>query len=157
MTTIQTATKLVRPTKTSRRIKCPKLTTADLRNDAKMLQWIAAIQTAPINVYDAKLFDIFAAAECALDHGDNPPALFAWIVNGRRWHMLTNEQDDRAQQRLRRLRNPEREAERNRRQNDVAEERHEAVSLGEMLQEVKEKLFGISGVHKTNLRSRGGK
>ncbi len=110
MTTIQATKKLVRPTKTTRRVKCPKLTTADLRNDAKVLQWIAATQTTPINVFDAKLFDIFAAAECALDHGENPPALFVWVVNGKRWNLLTNSQDDAARQRVLRIRNPERMA-----------------------------------------------
>ena len=110
MTTVQATKKLVRPTKTTRRVKCPKLTSADLRSDAKVLQWIAATQTTPINVYDRKLFDIFAAAECALDHGENPPALFVWIVNGKRWDLLTNSQDDAARQRVLRIRNPERMA-----------------------------------------------
>lgn len=92
------------------RNKPPKLCTADLRNDAKVLGWYAAIKAAPVSLYDHKLFNVFAAAECALDHGHNPPALFAWIVTGQHWDMLTNEQDDAARQRLLRLRDPQRAA-----------------------------------------------
>ena len=144
MTTIQATKKLVRPTKTTRRVKCPKLTTEDLRNDAKVLQWIAATQTTPINVFDAKLFDIFAAAECALDHGENPPALFVWIVNGKRWDLLTNSQDDAARQRVLRIRNPEHAAERKRLRQlgeDFAPAFSEPLFAGDVARELINKLF----------------
>lgn len=77
-------------------------------NDATVFQWYASTKTTPVSIYDAELFDVFAAAECALDNGDNPPALFAWIVHGSRWDMLTNAQDDVARQRVLKLRNPKR-------------------------------------------------
>lgn len=139
MTVIRTTRKLVRTTKTRRPTRFTKLTTADLRDDAKVLESYAATKTTPVSVYDAELFDVFAAAECALDHGDNPPALFAWLVHGRRWDMLTNAQDDVARQRVLKLRNHKRWAEREtqrRRDDDSIEERREPVSLGDVLADI---------------------
>ena len=146
VTTIRATKKVSKATKTRRPRRLPKFKAEDLSNDAKVLELFSATKTTPVSVYDVELLNVFAAAECALDHGENPSALFAWIVNGRRWHMLTNDQDDRAQQRLHRMRYPHRETERNRRQNDVAEERHEAVSLGDVLRDLTKKLSGITGV-----------
>ena len=144
MSTIQSHQKLARATKTARPVKGPKLTTADLRNDAKVLQWYAANKTTPVSLYDAQLFNIFAAAECALDHGDDPPALFGWIVSGRRWDMLTNEQDDAARQRVRRLRNPEHAAKLRRMRElgeDFAPAFSEPQSAGDIANELLAKLF----------------
>ena len=148
VSTIRAAKKVSKATKTRRPRRLPKLKAEDLSNDAKVLELFSATKTTPVSVFDVELLNVFAAAECALDHGENPPALFSWIVNGRRWHMLTGDQDDRAQQRLRRLRNPEREAERSRRQNEYEAncKRPEPCSLGDVLHGVLEKLFGVSGV-----------
>ena len=120
-----------------------KLTTSDLHNNAKLLEWYATTKTTPVSLYDAELFNVFAAAECALDHGDNPPALFAWIIHGRRWDMLTNEQDDAARQRVLELRNPEREAKRRRRNDylDTTREIAEPCSAGDVVREIVGKLF----------------
>ncbi len=120
-----------------------KLITADLRDNAKVLEWYAATKTASVSLYDAELFNVFAAAECALDHGENPPALFAWIIHGRRWGMLTNEQDDAARQRVLKLRNPEREAKRRRRHDDddSTGELSEPLFVGDIVRELINKLF----------------
>ena len=103
------------PRKTS---KPPKLTTEDLRHDAKLLDLFHAmtrLKNPVLKNCEADLLNVFCAAERALEHGDDPPALFVHIVRDRQWQLITNEQEDRARQRLRRLRNPEREAERRRR------------------------------------------
>ena len=125
----------------------PKLTTADLRDDAKVLEWYAATKTTRVSLYDAELFNVFAAAECALSHGDNPPALFSWIVRGRHWDMLTNSQDDPARQRVLRLRNPEREA-KLRRMRELGEDFAPAFSkpesAGDIVNELIQKLFSPS-------------
>ena len=53
---------------------------------------------------------------------------------------------DAARQRVLKLRNPEREAERRRRQHDDAEHQPELCSAGDALREVLKKLFGTNGV-----------
>ncbi len=95
--------------------KLPTLTKADLRNDGKLLAWFNAEKrrrnSAPKD-HGFHLLDVFGAAERALEHGDDPPALFAFIVNRKQWHLVTDGQEDRAVRRLRRMRNPIRDAQR---------------------------------------------
>lgn len=47
---------------------------------------------------------VFCAAERALEHGANPPALFAGIIKNKRKDYVTQTQEDRALKRLRRVR-----------------------------------------------------
>lgn len=128
-------------TKNSQRPKrIPPLTTADLRSDAKLLAWFKAAtsQQNPVvrDSYTDRL-NVFAAAERALELGDDPPALFAYIVGRKQWELISCAQEDRAQHRLRRLRNPEREAERRRRQygDDNSRRPREPVAVGNILRE----------------------
>ena len=89
------------------------LTTEDLRDDAKLLEWFktATRRKHPsLKNCDADCRFVFEAAECALSEGNDPPALFMFIINNNRRDYITQAQEDRALQRLRRLRNPKREA-----------------------------------------------
>ena len=87
-----------------------KILTEHLRDDESLLSWFefATIRKRPlVTACEADRLFVFCAAERALEHGDNPPALFADIVKNRRTDFITQAQEDRARQRLRRLRNPE--------------------------------------------------
>ena len=91
------------PTKTS----LPRFTADDLRDNAKMRTWFQAmtkIKGASLKDCEADLLNVFCAAERALEHGRNPGALFVRIVSGKLWDNITQQQDDRARQRLRALR-----------------------------------------------------
>lgn len=78
-----------------------KLTTADLRDTATLLDWFhaASKRKNPV-VSDADRLNVFAAAERSLEKGDNPVAVFAHIVSERRWDFISCEQEDRARRRL---------------------------------------------------------
>lgn len=117
----------------------PKLTKTDLRNDAKLLDWYNTL-TQRKNSLDTDchvdLLNIFCAAERALEHGDDPPALFVFIVTGKRWELITNEQEDRALQHIRRLRHPEREAQRRRgRDDDDTGKPSEPLAVGDIIRD----------------------
>ena len=91
------------------------LTTEDLRDDAKLLNWYHAATNGKnpiVKKSETNRLNVFAAAERALEFGDDPPALFNFIVREKQFDFITQAQEDRAHQRLRRLRNPKREAER---------------------------------------------
>lgn len=88
-----------------------KFTVDDLRDNAKLLAWFRAmtqIKNAWLKDCDADLLNVFAAAERAIEIGTNPGGLFVRIVRGKLWNKITQQQEDRARQRLRKLRNPER-------------------------------------------------
>ena len=130
------------------------LTTEDLRDDAKLLAWF---QTATRRKHpslkncDADCRFVFEAAERALSEGNDPPALFMFIINNNRRDYITQAQEDRARQRLRRLRNPEREAERKRRHDDDDDDtqpRTEPVAVGDILQKLVNSILP-----KTSIRS----
>lgn len=88
-----------------------KLTTADLRDDATLLDWFhAAIKRKNPVVSDADRLNVFAAAERALEVGGNPPALFAHIVSEHQWQFISCEQEDRARKRLVALRRAQRDS-----------------------------------------------
>jgi hypothetical protein len=121
-----------------RPVGIPTVTTADLRDDAKLLAWFKAATQRKHRILkncEAELRFVFEAAERALSEGNNPPALFVDIINHNRRDYITQAQEDRAQHRLRRLRNPEREAER-KRQRDDAEQPHSApLAVGDIVRE----------------------
>ncbi len=127
--------------------KQPKLTSEDLRNDARLLAWFRSEtekRHPAIKDCEANLLNVFAAAERALEHGESPPALFVHVVNGRQWHLITDHQDERARQRLRRLRNPGRDTQR--RQDEDHERQPEPCSVGNALRDVLQKRFGMNCV-----------
>lgn len=124
-----------------KKTKPPKLTTEDLRHDAKSLDLFHAmtrLKNPVLKDCEADKLNVFCAAERALEHGDDPPALFVHIVREKQWQLITNEQEDRARYRLRRLRNPEREAERRRRHDDddSAGEISEPLFAGDIVREL---------------------
>lgn len=83
-----------------------------LRDDTQLLAWFRDATTRPLPVIqacEANLLRIFGAAERSLEHGDNPPALFASLVSQGAWEKITQQQESRAHQRLRLLENPSRE------------------------------------------------
>ena len=111
------------------------LTTEDLRDDAKLLDWYNAATNGKnpiVKKSEANRLNVFAAAERALEFGDNPPALFISIVKQHAWHLITQPQEDRAWQRLRRLRNPES----NRRKKRDDDEVSEPVSVGDIVRSI---------------------
>ena len=122
-----------------------KLERDDLRDDETLANWFKAATTRKRPVVTDCYKDwlnVFAAAERALELGTNPVALFAHIVGEHQWQLISNEQEDRARHRLRRLRNPEREAERLRRHDDddSTGELSEPLFVGDMLAEFVAKL-----------------
>lgn len=126
--------------KSSQRPKrIPTLTTADLKDDAKLFAWFKAMSGQRHSVVRDTYTDrmnVFAAAERALEVGDDPPALFAYIVSRKQWELISCAQEDRGHQRLRRLRNPEREAERKRHHDEDAESRTEPVAIGDIVRNI---------------------
>lgn len=122
-------------TSSKRSQRFPTLTAADLRSDAKLLACFkaATVQRNPIvrDTYTDRL-NVFAAAERALEVGDDPPALFAHIVGRKQWELISDAQEGRALSRLRRLRNPQREAER-RRPRDDGQPPSEPAAVGDVL------------------------
>ena len=129
-----------------------RLTTEDLRDDAKLVEWINEAtkrrNSLVKDCFDDRL-NVFAAAERALEVGGNPPALFVHIVGRKQWELISCAQEDRALQRLRRLRNPEREAERKRRHDDDdTQPRTEPVAMSDILQKLVNSILP-----KTSIRS----
>ena len=120
---------------TRRPSKPPRLTIEDLCDDAKLLDWYNAATNGKhpiVKKSEANRLNVFAAAERALEFGDNPPALFISIVKQHAWHLITQPQEDRAWQRLRRLRNPES----NRRKKRDDDEVSEPVSVGDIVRSI---------------------
>ena len=114
------------------------LTTEDLRDDAKLLDWFNEATKRRNRVLrdnETDRLNVFAAAERALEVGDNPPALFAHIVGEQQWQLISCEQEDRGWQRLKRLRNPGREPQR-RHDYDDAEPRPEPCSIGDIVRDL---------------------
>ena len=86
-----------------------KLTTEDLGDDATLLDWFNAAtrRRAPVVISsESDRLNVFAAAERALEVGANPVALFAHIVAGHQWHLISLAQEDRARKRLHALHRP---------------------------------------------------
>jgi hypothetical protein len=83
-----------------------KLTEQILQDDQQLHDWfiMATKRRKPvIENCENHLVMVFGAAERALEVGDNPPALFAMIVSQEKWDLISQEQDKRAQIRLKRL------------------------------------------------------
>ncbi len=87
---------------------CSPLRAAILKNDdltdtGKLLAWMAAIcklPDAPLNDTDTDRINLLGAAERAIEKGRNPPAMLWAIVKGHKWHLITQAQERRAQERL---------------------------------------------------------
>ena len=113
------------------------LTTDILRDDAKLVELFNEAtkrRTPVVRDNETDRLNFFAAAERALEVGDNPPALFAHIVGEQQWQLISCEQEDRGWQRLKRLRNPGREPQR-RHDDDDAEQRPEPCSIGDIVRD----------------------
>lgn len=85
------------------------LSEADLRDDAKLAAWYAHATSRRKPVIDPSeenRIRVFAAAERALEAGDQPVGLFAWIVAGAKWDYITSDQVDRAARRVSAARAP---------------------------------------------------
>jgi hypothetical protein len=117
--------------------KLPTLTKAELRDNAKLLAWFTAEKRRRNYVrpdHGFHLLNVFCAAERALEHGHDPPALFVFIVNNSQWHLITDGQEDRAVRRLRRMRNPIRETQR--RTHPDLDRTNEPSSIGDTLRDL---------------------
>jgi len=80
------------------------LTVDVLRDDQRLLAWFkdASGRRKPVITWtEANLLHVFGAAERALELGDAPVGLFARIVAGAAWGMISNDQADRARNRIR--------------------------------------------------------
>jgi hypothetical protein len=87
-----------------------KITTELLRDGPALARWhtYASSRRRPvIGNSENDRQHVFAAAERALEEGDDPPRLFAHIVGKRQWKLITNAQDDRAAKRVKALRSRE--------------------------------------------------
>ena len=83
-----------------------KLGKEDLADDARLDAWYrdAVSRRKPvIRDSEANRLRVFGAAERALEEGDKPPALFAKIVSGEKWDLITQAQEQRAVDRLKRF------------------------------------------------------
>ena len=120
------------------------LTTKDLRDDDKLLEWFNTATNGKhpiVKKSEANRLNVFAAAERALEFGDDPPALFNFIVREKQFDFITQAQEDRAHQRLRRLRNPKREAERQAQRqryddDDAAQPPSDSCSMDDIVREL---------------------
>lgn len=86
-----------------------KLTADTLRDTAAMVAWHHAAAGKPKPVIGGSESDrlfVLAAAECAIERGENAPALFAWLVAGKKRDGIRQEHEDRARARLRALEKP---------------------------------------------------
>lgn len=85
-----------------------ELTRNDLRDTSRLVQWFhrQAMAARPvIGSAEMDLLNVVGAAERAMEVGVNAVALFASIVGGKRWRLVSLEQEDRARLRLREWRN----------------------------------------------------
>jgi hypothetical protein len=85
------------------------ISTEMLRDDVALLEWYqrATGQSKPvIHNCEANLIRVFGAAVRALELGDKPPALFASIVSGAKWDLISTAQEDRAVARLKAAQRP---------------------------------------------------
>lgn len=83
---------------------CAGLGRGDLRDTSLVLDWAFRPKRSkrkPLEETQANRLRVVAAAERALEHGDDPGALFASIVSKQQWQLLSTPQEDRARQRLR--------------------------------------------------------
>ena len=80
-----------------------QIKTPDLEDDGKLLdlleRWVALGWVDP---GEHSRLRFVAAAEHALRIGSNPPALFVHLVKGKRWLYISDADEDRAQERIKR-------------------------------------------------------
>lgn len=85
-----------------------KLTVDDLADDAVLEDWFqfASVRARrPLFANsDTNRLNVFAAAERAIEVGDEPLKLFRHIVGKQQWDLITSEQEERARKRILRLR-----------------------------------------------------
>lgn len=67
----------------------------DLKDTGKVLSLVSP------HAAEVEQLRILGAAERALDVGKHPPAVFVKIVKAKDWHLISEEQDERARRRLR--------------------------------------------------------
>jgi hypothetical protein len=83
------------------------ITRDTLRSNEPLMTWFSATvckRKPVIADSEANLIRVFAAAERALEHGDDPLKLFAHIVGHAKWELISQDQEDRARKRLSELR-----------------------------------------------------
>lgn len=79
------------------------LTAGDLRDTPRLLAWYdqARRRSRPVvGSSDHERLMVLAAAERALEVGEKPVGLFATIVSGQNWHLISQDQERRAHARL---------------------------------------------------------
>lgn len=82
-----------------------KLVKADLEHDDRLHErFRRAVALGAVEDTEAAKLRFFGAAERALEVGDDPPAMFRSIVDGKLYGHITQAQEDRANERLKRLR-----------------------------------------------------
>lgn len=75
----------------------------DLADDAKLSAWFdkATSRRKPvIEGTPTNRLHVFASAERAIDEGNEPVGLFAWLIAGANWGHITQAQEERARKRL---------------------------------------------------------
>lgn len=65
--------------------------------------WASSKRKPVIGNSEQDRIRVFSAAERALEDGENPPSLFAYIVGKRQWQLISQSQEDRASARFREL------------------------------------------------------
>lgn len=83
-----------------------KLTAADLRDPKRLKAWydVATSQRKPVVVAsEVNMLNVFASAERAIEQGEDPPALFGYLVGRAKWEFITGPQEDRARAKIKAL------------------------------------------------------
>jgi hypothetical protein len=84
-----------------------ELSETDLSNASAMLAWVDAQQEKRkpiVGGSDDDRLNVLAAAERAVEEGEDPIGLFGFIVGQRKWGFITHPQEERARKKLADLR-----------------------------------------------------
>jgi hypothetical protein len=79
------------------------LTPSDLANTRKLKAWMELVSRHPkpvIGNSEESFFWMIAAAECAIESGDDPMKLFKHKIGRQNWKYITQQQQDRADKRI---------------------------------------------------------
>ncbi len=97
---MRTTDKRKRPARrlrTSRPATLRPVALADLQDQERLERlYRRAVDDGLLVGTEAERLNVFAAAWQALAKGEQPERLFAWIINGKRWEVLTDAADDGA-------------------------------------------------------------
>jgi hypothetical protein len=87
-----------------KKVERPTIDEEALRSDSRIVElYNGAVSSGILSASEADKINYFSAAEYALANSETPGDLFAWMVKGRHFDRITDEDEAIALQRLRRL------------------------------------------------------